>query len=163
MIAGIYHPFNFPPPLKCTGFNCGEAVNFAMGDWFPLGAVASQRYALLNRMPLISHEELLCKEAMLLYTNSELEDPHYASTELTSHYSIKTSFVSMIRFQHRARWSLMKSRICIGTSPNCHGTILCSLCKRDCYISYISCSCYGHPVCLRHGMLISLVHLDLIT
>lgn len=151
----IYHPSNIPPPFKCTGFNCGEAVNFAMGDWFPLGAVASQRYALLNRMPLIPHEELLCKEAMLLYTNSEFEDPHYASAELASHYSIKTSFVSMIRFQHRARWTLMKSRTCTGVSPNLHGTILCSLCKRDCYISYINCSCYGHPVCLRHGMLIS--------
>ncbi|XP_008448647.1 lysine-specific demethylase JMJ13 isoform X1 [Cucumis melo] len=134
------------------GFNCGEAVNFAMGDWFPLGAVASQRYALLNRMPLIPHEELLCKEAMLLYTNSEFEDPHYASAELASHYSIKTSFVSMIRFQHRARWTLMKSRTCTGVSPNLHGTILCSLCKRDCYISYINCSCYGHPVCLRHDI-----------
>ncbi|XP_038905001.1 lysine-specific demethylase JMJ706 isoform X3 [Benincasa hispida] len=134
------------------GFNCGEAVNFAMGDWFPLGAVASQRYALLNRMPLIPHEELLCKEAMLLYTNSELEDPHRASAELASHYCIKTSFVSMIRFQHRARWSLMKSRTCIGVSPNFHGTILCSLCKCDCYISYINCSCYGHPVCLRHDI-----------
>ncbi|KAF3577003.1 hypothetical protein DY000_02028598 [Brassica cretica] len=22
------------------GFNCGEAVNFAMGDWFPFGAIA---------------------------------------------------------------------------------------------------------------------------
>ncbi|XP_022965288.1 lysine-specific demethylase JMJ706-like isoform X1 [Cucurbita maxima] len=134
------------------GFNCGEAVNFAMGDWFPLGAVASQRYALLNRMPLLPHEELLCKEAMLLYTNSELVDPHYASAESTSHYSIKTSFVSMIRFQHRARWSLMKSRTCTGVSPNFHGTILCSLCKRDCYISYINCNCYGHPVCLRHDI-----------
>ncbi|KEH21496.1 transcription factor jumonji (JmjC) domain protein [Medicago truncatula] len=25
------------------GFNCGEAVNFAIGDWFPLGAAASKR------------------------------------------------------------------------------------------------------------------------
>ncbi|XP_023005292.1 lysine-specific demethylase JMJ706-like [Cucurbita maxima] len=134
------------------GFNCGEAVNFAMGDWFPLGAVASQRYALLNRMPLIPHEELLCKEAMLLYTNSEFEEQHYACVELDSHYSVKTSFVRMIRFQHRARWALMKSRTCTGISPNCHGTILCSLCKRDCYISYINCSCYGHPACLRHDI-----------
>ncbi|XAR70664.1 [Histone H3]-lysine-36 demethylase [Bertholletia excelsa] len=30
------------------GFNCGEAVNFAIGDWFPLGSIARQRYALLT-------------------------------------------------------------------------------------------------------------------
>ncbi|KAG2312733.1 hypothetical protein Bca52824_024290 [Brassica carinata] len=29
------------------GFNCGEAVNFAMGDLFPFGALASCRYAHL--------------------------------------------------------------------------------------------------------------------
>lgn len=150
-----YLSFHFPLPSKCTGFNCGEAVNFAMGDWFPLGAVASQRYALLNRMPLIPYEELLCKEAMLLYASSE---PNCASAELGSHHSIKTSFVSMIRFQHRARWCLMRSRGCTSISPNCDGTIICSLCKRDCYISYIS-SSYGHPVCLRHGILIFLVEL----
>ncbi|MBA0810853.1 hypothetical protein Gohar_002809 [Gossypium harknessii] len=27
------------------GFNCGEAVNFAFGDWFPWGAMAGQVYA----------------------------------------------------------------------------------------------------------------------
>ncbi|KAL3652023.1 hypothetical protein CASFOL_001704 [Castilleja foliolosa] len=56
------------------GFNCGEAVNFAIGDWFPLGSSASRRYSLLNRIPLLPQEELLCKEAMLLHANLELED-----------------------------------------------------------------------------------------
>eukprot|EP01018_Ginkgo_biloba_P006432 Gb_15885 [translate_table: standard] len=47
-------------------FNCGEAVNFAMADWFPFGAAACKRYANLNRLPILPHELLLCKEAMLL-------------------------------------------------------------------------------------------------
>nr|GEX86455.1 hypothetical protein [Tanacetum cinerariifolium] len=68
------------------GFNCSEAVNFAIGDWFLLGSIASHRYALLNRTPLLPHEELLCKD----------------------------------------------------------------ICKRDCYLAYINCNCYLHPVCLRH-------------
>lgn len=134
------------------GFNCGEAVNFAIGDWFPLGAIASRRYALLNRMPLLPHEELLCKEAMLLYTSLELEDSEYSSADLVSHQCIKSSFVRLMRFQHRARWSLMKSGACTGVLPNSYGTILCSLCKRDCYVAFINCNCYMHPVCLRHGM-----------
>ncbi|XP_057978405.1 lysine-specific demethylase JMJ13 [Malania oleifera] len=132
------------------GFNCGEAVNFAIGDWFPLGAVASRRYALLNRMPLLPHEELLCKEAMLLHMSSELEDPDYSFSDLPSHHCIKVSFVNLMRFQHLARWFVMKSRACTGVSLYSHGTILCSICKRDCYVAYLNCNCSLHPVCLRH-------------
>ncbi|KAM7525463.1 hypothetical protein LguiA_015365 [Lonicera macranthoides] len=132
------------------GFNCGEAVNFAIGDWFPLGSIASRRYALLNRIPLLPHEELLCKEAMLLHMNSEFENADYSSADLVSRRSIKVSFVNLMRFQHRARWCLMQSRAGIGICENPNGTILCSLCKRDCYIAYLNCSCFLHPVCLRH-------------
>lgn len=141
--------------LWTLGFNCGEAVNFAIGDWFPLGAVASRRYAFLNRVPLLPHEELLCKEAMLLYRSSELEDFDYSPADLDSHRSIKISFVNLMRFQHLARWTLMKSRACMGVSSISHETIVCSICKRDCYVAYINCNCYMHPVCLCHGMLCS--------
>lgn len=136
-----------------VGFNCGEAVNFAIGDWFPLGAVASRRYAHLNRVPLLPHEELLCKEAMIVSMSVEVEDLDYSSADLVSHRWIKICFVNLMRFQHCACWSLMKSRACNGLSSFSHETILCSICKRDCYVAYISCNCYMHPVCLRHGML----------
>jgi len=137
---------------RTSGFNCGEAVNFALGDWFPLGAVASRRYAFLNRVPLLPHEELLCKEAMLLYRNSELGDPARSETNLASDLSIKASFVQLMQFQHRARWCLTRARLCSAVSMDAYGTILCSQCKRDCYIAYVSCSCSLHPVCLRHGI-----------
>ncbi|CAK9187295.1 unnamed protein product [Ilex paraguariensis] len=132
------------------GFNCGEAVNFAVGDWFPMGSVASRRYALLNRIPLLPHEELLCKEAMLLHRNLALEDPDSSSANLICNRSIKVSFVNLMRFQHLARWCLMKSRACLGVSQNAKGTVLCSLCKRDCYAAYLNCHCCLHPVCFRH-------------
>ncbi|KAJ0429081.1 putative [histone H3]-dimethyl-L-lysine(36) demethylase [Helianthus annuus] len=48
------------------GFNCGEAVNFAARDWFPFGGSANERYAFLQKKPIIPYEEILCKEAMLL-------------------------------------------------------------------------------------------------
>ncbi|KAL8107642.1 lysine-specific demethylase JMJ13-like isoform X1 [Apium graveolens] len=135
------------------GFNCGEAVNFATGDWFSLGSIASRRYALLNRMPLLPHEELLCKEAMILFKSLEIEDPDYSSADLESHLSIKASFVNLMRFQHRARWCLIESRACCDVSPNPYGTILCSICKRDCYLAYLSCDCdHPHSVCLRHNV-----------
>lgn len=132
-------------------------MNFATGDWFPLGAIASRRYAHLNRVPLLPHEELLCKEAMLLYTSLELEDLDFPSADLISHNSIKISFVNLMRFQHCARWFLVKSRACTNVSSHSYGTILCSLCKRDCYVAYVDCDCRMHPVCLCHGMLCSTV------
>jgi hypothetical protein len=142
------------------GFNCGEAVNFAIGDWFPLGSIASRRYALLNRIPLLPHEELLCKEAMILHSmrSEREEDSIYSPADVTSQRSTKVSFVNLMRFQHRARWCvMMQSRGSIGISANPNATILCSLCKRDCYLAYINCSCLLHPVCLRHE--IKSVHL----
>ncbi|XP_039122325.1 lysine-specific demethylase JMJ706-like isoform X1 [Dioscorea cayenensis subsp. rotundata] len=136
------------------GFNCGEAVNFAIGDWFPLGAVASQRYALLKRIPLLPHEELLCKEAMLLSQrlfspNSEVLLP---TEDLSSQCCIKVSFVILMRFQHRACWLIMNSgaRACSYSSKAV--TLSCSICLRDCYVSYIKCDCNMNPVCLRHEM-----------
>ncbi|XP_016511421.2 LOW QUALITY PROTEIN: lysine-specific demethylase JMJ13 [Nicotiana tabacum] len=132
------------------GFNCGEAVNFATGDWFPIGSVAIRRYALLNRVPLLPHEELLCKEAMLLRMDLELQNQAYSSAALITHHGIKVSFVNLMRFQHRARWCLMRSKAFSGVSSFSHGTILCSICKRDCYVAYLNCNCYSHTMCLRH-------------
>ncbi|KAK3026690.1 hypothetical protein RJ639_041537 [Escallonia herrerae] len=136
------------PRAYHAGFS--HAVNFAIGDWFPLGSIASCRYALLNRMPLLPLEELLCKEGMLLCKSLELEDQDCSSAELITHQNIKVSFVDLMRFQHRARWCLMKSRAYSGVSANSHGTILCSDCKRDCYVAFLNCNCYLHPLCLRH-------------
>ncbi|XP_076906966.1 lysine-specific demethylase JMJ13-like isoform X1 [Bidens hawaiensis] len=133
-------------------FNCGEAVNFAIGDWFPFGSLATRRYALLNRTPLIPHEELLCKEAMLITSAGGYIDSDYCSVDIASKFSIKASFMNLIHFQHRARWWLMRSTGCMGASQHSHGTILCSVCKHDCYIAYINCNCYLHPVCLRHEL-----------
>ncbi|KAI3828726.1 hypothetical protein L1987_02835 [Smallanthus sonchifolius] len=130
------------------GFNCSEAVNFAIGDWFLLGSIASHRYALLNRTPLLPHEELLCKESMILRSNMEYEDQ--SCEDMVSHRNIKAAFVNLMRFQHRIRWCLIKSREYMGSSTHSHGTILCSVCKRDCYVAYVNCNCYLHPVCLRH-------------
>ncbi|KAK8945397.1 Lysine-specific demethylase REF6 [Platanthera guangdongensis] len=135
------------------GFNCGEAVNFAIGDWFPLGTVASQRYALLNRMPLLPHEELLCKESMLLSRSPidlDTENADSRNYDLVSRNCVKFSFVNLMRFQHHARWCLMKLGARGSYSLNSLAMILCSICKRDCYLAYITCNCNAGPICLHH-------------
>ena len=45
------------------GFNCGEAVNFGLPNWFPMGRKASSLYTSLRCGHIIAHEEVLCKEA----------------------------------------------------------------------------------------------------
>jgi hypothetical protein len=47
-----------------NGFNVGEAVNFAMRDWFPFGMDSTSRYRGLQRVQLLAFEHLLTLEAL---------------------------------------------------------------------------------------------------
>ena len=133
------------------GFNCGEAVNFATSDWFPLGATASKRYAHLRMLPIIPYEELLCKEAMLVYKSSKVTGSKNKYKDLASHSSIFLSFMHLVRFYKQAISRLHSSRQ-LSSSSNSLGNLTCSRCHRDCYIAYIMCKhCYSHPICLFHG------------
>ena len=49
-----------------NGYCVGEAVNFAMHDWYQFGAHCSLRYRRLEITPILPHEELVCEEAELL-------------------------------------------------------------------------------------------------
>ncbi|XP_020582957.1 lysine-specific demethylase JMJ706-like isoform X2 [Phalaenopsis equestris] len=143
------------------GFNCGEAVNFAIDDWFSLGIVASQRYALLNRTPLLPYEELLCKEAMLLFkslTDSDTKKSVSGKNEMLSQHHVKVLFADLMRFQHYARWCLMKSGARASYSSNFPEMILCSICKRDCYVAYVRCNCNTGAICLHHETCIKNCH-----
>ncbi|MCO5562401.1 hypothetical protein L7F22_016028 [Adiantum nelumboides] len=75
------------------GFNFGEAVNFAMGNWFPFGAATCLRYEYLNWKPLLPHEELLCKEAMLI---SELGLSLRDSLSYRQYNCVKVAFMAFI-------------------------------------------------------------------
>ncbi|XP_024020867.1 lysine-specific demethylase JMJ706 [Morus notabilis] len=138
------------------GFNCGEAVNFAAGDWFHFGAQASQRYALLRVTPTIPYEELVCKEAMLLYESLKHDEglDHYSAADFTSHFSIKLSFVRLVRFYERVFWRLISHDTLtslLSFWPTSQGTIICNLCKSDCYLACMMCNrCYSYSICLNH-------------
>ncbi|KAK3157253.1 hypothetical protein QOZ80_2AG0118360 [Eleusine coracana subsp. coracana] len=134
------------------GFNCGEAVNFAIGDWFPLGALASKRYALLNRTPLLAHEELLCRSAVLL--SQKLLSCDLKSLVKSEHpysqYCVKSCFVRLMRFHRRARGLLAKMGSQICYKPKAFPNLSCSMCRRDCYVTHVLCGCNFDPVCLHH-------------
>ncbi|XP_042470245.1 lysine-specific demethylase JMJ706-like [Zingiber officinale] len=134
------------------GFNCAEAVNFAPDDWFQFGSIASNHYALLKRSPLFSYEELVCKEAVLLdnrFFNANSLNLRQVK-DFSSQRMIMISFVQLIRLQHRARWLLKKGGAHMHHSSNLTGIVLCSICRRDCYLCYFQCHCNSQPVCLHH-------------
>jgi hypothetical protein len=144
--------------VKCLqqipGFNCGEAVNFAIGEWFPLGEIASQRYALLKRIPLLPYEELLCKEMALLAHEFSVSG-YKAMIALTGdahmQHCMKVPFVQLMRLQHRVRWSLMKMGARTHYKADIDATVLCGICRRDCYVAHIMCNCRVDVICLCHG------------
>ncbi|KAJ7570047.1 hypothetical protein O6H91_01G104900 [Diphasiastrum complanatum] len=138
------------------GFNCAEAVNFAMVDWFPFGAAASQRYQLLNRMPLLPHEELLCKEAMHIAgkANGSTVD-HAKSSDLDEtdddlERPVKTLFVQLMKFQQQMRLLLMQRGARMSVSQRYNTSVTCGLCKHMCYVTFLKCPCFKKPICLNH-------------
>ena len=148
---------------QMSGFNCGEAVNFATSEWFPLGAVASQRYALLKRIPVLPYEELLCKETTFFTNEFSMSDHGDVALTGDTHIqsSMKAPFVQLMRFQHRVRWSLAKMGAHTRYKADIDATVLCGICKRDCYIAHIMCNCRADAICLCHGKVV--LHLLQIT
>ncbi|KAL1324457.1 hypothetical protein AAHE18_13G091300 [Arachis hypogaea] len=94
------------------GFNCGEAVNFAIGDWIPMGAIASTRYAYLTMLPIIPFEELLCKEAMQFYKSSKVRGSMSKNIDFQSYLATVASFVQLMQFYEKALSRLKASREC---------------------------------------------------
>jgi hypothetical protein len=135
------------------GFNCGEAVNFAIIDWFPFGAAACKRYEFLNRMALLPHEELLCKETMILARTRFSEEGRNSSlsVEPAGQICLKVAFVKLIRFQHQVIWSLKKLGAQTSISLGHMSTSRCCLCKCLCYVASIICQCNTQPMCLNHA------------
>lgn len=130
-----------------AGFNCCEAVNFAVGDWFPWGAMAGHEYANLCKMVILPYEELLCKEAMILSKSSD-----HPSYHLPSQTCVKTFFVRRIKFLNNALWNLKKNlNASFKYSPKFQGTIVCQLCKRDSYLAFLECDACFHHSCIFHG------------
>ncbi|KAL2329160.1 hypothetical protein Fmac_022587 [Flemingia macrophylla] len=132
-----------------SGFNCGEAVNFTIGDWFPLGAASSKRYARLKVFPLISYEELLCKEAMEIYKSLKVIGSNNKANDLISYHATALSFMHLMQFYKETLLRLEGSK----ESSIVTSTLTCRNCHRDCYVAYMLCEhCYSDPICLYHDI-----------
>ncbi|XP_044482787.1 lysine-specific demethylase JMJ706-like [Mangifera indica] len=123
-----------------NGFNCGEAVNFALKDWFPFGKYAGGRYARLHKQLFIPYEELLVKEVMSL---------NHSAAESASQTSANACFRQHIKSLNSTLMSLKNLKVPFVYTPNSE-TSICSLCYHDCYLASVRCQCRTR--CLFHGM-----------
>uniref|UniRef100_K3WE24 [Histone H3]-trimethyl-L-lysine(4) demethylase n=1 Tax=Globisporangium ultimum (strain ATCC 200006 / CBS 805.95 / DAOM BR144) TaxID=431595 RepID=K3WE24_GLOUD len=56
-----------------NGFNCAEAVNFATVDWIPWGAKSVRKYRDFSKLPVFSHDALICSLAETLVETSKFD------------------------------------------------------------------------------------------
>ncbi|KAF5792003.1 putative transcription factor & chromatin remodeling &Metalloenzymes JmjC family [Helianthus annuus] len=125
------------------GFNCGEAVNFAARDWFPFGGSANERYAFLQKKPIIPYEEILCKEAMLLSSKNPKKD-YTCDPDADFNRFVKGPFASLIHKYDDAISYLKSLDRSLSILSNSKESVSCSICKRDCYVAHVNCNCRGH-------------------
>ncbi|KAL3619294.1 hypothetical protein CASFOL_036864 [Castilleja foliolosa] len=136
-----YHGgFNF-------GLNCAEAVNFAPADWLPHGGFGAELYRHYRKVPVLSHEELLCVVA-----KSELDNrvSPFLKEELLRIYNNEKTWreklwrygiISSSRMTPRAKSEY------VGTEED----PMCVICQQLLYLSAVSCNCRPSSyVCLEH-------------
>ncbi|KAM0005040.1 putative transcription factor & chromatin remodeling &Metalloenzymes JmjC family [Helianthus debilis subsp. tardiflorus] len=117
------------------GFNCGEAVNFAARNWFPL--------------PIIPYEEILCKEAMLLSSKNPKKD-YTCDPDADFKRFVKGPFASLIHKYDDAISYLKSLDRSLSILSNSKESVSCSICKRDCYVAHVNCNCRVDPICVFH-------------
>ena len=130
------------------GFNCGEAVNFALPDWIPFGRDASETYRKSQRAPSISNERLLMQVAR---NPTDLKDVE--SCEILIKDLQRT-----MNDQKYLRSDLARNGVTTDVpmpadedSESYDEKRQCHICMHMCYVSALVCSCDSERVvCLRH-------------
>ncbi|SCZ97679.1 BZ3500_MvSof-1268-A1-R1_Chr4-3g07364 [Microbotryum saponariae] len=123
------------------GFNFNEAVNFALPDWLPTGIACVERYRLIGKNPVFSHDELLV-------TISQHEKGPRASRWLLPSYR------EMVERELAGREKLR--RLLPGLIQGVDPTELdeeeyqCAQCKVLCYLSQVLSHDMEQVACLDH-------------
>jgi hypothetical protein len=64
--------------LNFSGFNCGEAANFATPKWLKFAKEAAVRRAAMNFLPMLSHQQLLYLLAISFISRFALLGIHFS-------------------------------------------------------------------------------------
>ncbi|KAK6130062.1 hypothetical protein DH2020_036189 [Rehmannia glutinosa] len=131
-----------------AGLNCAEAVNFAPADWLPHGGFGAELYRHYHKVPVLSHEELLCAVA-----KSELDSrvSKYLKKELLRIYNNEKTWRERLWRNGIIRSSAMTPRVKPSTLVLKRYTDpVCVICQQLLYLSAVSCNCRPSAyVCLE--------------
>eukprot|EP00629_Pelagomonadales_sp_RCC1024_P003224 CAMPEP_0119266428 /NCGR_PEP_ID=MMETSP1329-20130426/4916_1 /TAXON_ID=114041 /ORGANISM="Genus nov. species nov., Strain RCC1024" /LENGTH=507 /DNA_ID=CAMNT_0007266307 /DNA_START=264 /DNA_END=1787 /DNA_ORIENTATION=+ len=140
------------------GFNCGEAVNFAMPHWIEHANLANERYRRIGRLAVLSHDRLMftlarhcdefddsascqqlrkelkriMREELVLRPQLYAEGVRRHSTRMRPSREDYTEVIDAVAFEE-------------------DDTRICAVCKHTCFLSAVACNCSQTQVCcLRH-------------
>ena len=130
------------------GFNCGEAVNFALPEWIPFGRDASERYRKTQRPASISNERLLMTVA------SDPEDLKDVSACDALIADLEITMKEQNTLRHNLDRAGIVNQVAMPADEDSESydeKRQCHVCMHMCYISALVCSCDAkRVVCLRH-------------
>ncbi|GMH37089.1 hypothetical protein BSKO_04962 [Bryopsis sp. KO-2023] len=126
------------------GFNVGEAVNFALPEWFPIGRQAIERYGSLRTTHILPHEELLCREAISVGSHLEKFKTKPTKPQLV----VIQEYVATIQKQREQRMELKGRGAKILEIDWPHGSNPCSRCNSLCFLGMVGGEDKPLPMCL---------------
>jgi len=140
-----------------TGFNVGEAVNFASTDWFNFGVSAEKRYQRLRLAPVVSLEELTSAELDRRRAAAKREAAAPAegsAAAAAAAAAVPDPLVAVWR--HKVQELLeavnfLKPAIVVGTYQGAMSPTNCEVCSKLCYLSVFVGRKFG-PGCLDCAM-----------
>lgn len=116
------------------GLNLAEAVNFAPFEWLPIGRICVDHYASLQRYPVFSHDELICKMA----TNGDELDVFIASATQAEMHTMLEREKSL--WAELEDWGIVRrEQTNFELLPDDERQ--CEYCKTTCFLSCVSCEC----------------------
>ncbi|KAI8906882.1 JmjC domain, hydroxylase-domain-containing protein [Gorgonomyces haynaldii] len=105
------------------GFNCAEAVNFALPDWLPFGSLCCSLYTQHKKLPVFCHEELI----MSLCQAPKISHCSWLYDQISD----------LIARETKQRESLMVKFPDLQPVYTQSESVQCSYCHCYCYISWL--------------------------
>lgn len=134
-----------------TGFNLGEAVNFATREWYSYGLRAEERYRTLRLPPVVSIEELLVADFKKLMEVKGGEDrvPFNMCNIFFEKVKEILSTWNEIVGEVNAEEMIWKGKVGgLWMKKSCM-SLHCSKCQCACYLSHFNTTTLTVPLCVH--------------